>query len=343
VVTYLDGGPAVKALMMCAIGVVLGCVGLDPITATPRLTAGLPDLMDGLGLAPVVMGLFGISEVLLNSGMLEKTRVYEGKISGLLPTREDWRKSAGPITRGTVFGFLLGILPGVGTIVPQFLCYALEKRLSPHPERFGKGEIEGVASPEACNNAAMGGTFIPLFSLGIPSNAITAVLLGALMIYGLTPGPLLIRTSPDFFWGVIASMYIGNVFLLILNLPLIPLWVRILKIPYEYLAVSIILFCLIGAYSLNNSIVDIFIAITAGLVGVLMKRFEYKPTPLILAFVLGPILETALRRSLILSEGSFLIFLQRPISATLLVAAFCVIAFPFISRMRGWTIRGQNG
>jgi len=343
VVTYLDGGPVVKALMMCAIGVVLGCVGLDPITATPRLTMGLPELMDGVALAPVVMGLFGISEVLLNSGMLEKAQVFEGRIRGLLPSRDDWRRSAGPITRGTLFGFILGIIPGVGTIVPQFLCYALEKRLSSHPERFGTGEIKGVASPEACNNAAMGGTFIPLFSLGIPSNAITAVLLGALMIYGLTPGPLLIRNSPDFFWGVIASMYIGNVFLLVLNLPLIPLWVRILKIPYEYLAVSIILFCLIGAYSLNNNITDIFIAVAASLVGVLMKRFDYKPTPLILAFVLGPILETALRRSLILSEGSFLIFFQRPVSAVLLAVAFSVLLFPFLSRMRGRAMGGSNG
>ena len=343
VVTYLDGGPVVKALMMCAIGVVLGCVGLDPITATPRLTMGLPELMDGVGLAPVVMGLFGISEVLLNSGMLEKAQVFEGRIKGLLPSREDWRRSTGPIARGTLFGFILGIIPGVGTIVPQFFCYALEKRLSSHPERFGTGEIKGVASPEACNNAAMGGTFIPLFSLGIPSNAITAVLLGALMIYGLTPGPLLIRNSPDFFWGVIASMYIGNVFLLVLNLPLIPLWVRILKIPYEYLAVCIILFCLVGAYSLNNSISDIFVAIAASLAGVLMKRYDYKPTPLILAFVLGPILETALRRSLILSEGSFLIFLQRPVSAALLAVAFAVLLFPFLASMRGRQIGGHNG
>jgi putative tricarboxylic transport membrane protein len=343
VVTYLGSGSAVKALMMCALGVILGCIGLDPITATPRFTLGLPELMDGLGLAPVVMGLFGISEVLLNAGILEKAQVFEGKIRGLLPSREDWKKSAGPITRGTLMGFLLGILPGVGTIVPQFLCYALEKRLSSHPERFGKGEIAGVASPEACNNAAMGGTFIPLFSLGIPSNAITAVLLGALMIYGLTPGPLLIKSSPDFFWGVIASMYIGNVFLLVLNLPLIPLWVRILKIPYAYLAVSIILFCLIGAYSLNNNVTDVFIAVASSLVGVLLKRFDYEPTPLILAFVLGPILETALRRSLILSGGSFLIFLQRPISATLLAFAFIVLVIPFVSRSRARIAGGRNG
>jgi putative tricarboxylic transport membrane protein len=342
VVTYLGSGSVVKALMMCAIGVVLGCIGLDPMTATPRLTLGIRELLDGLGLAPVVMGLFGISEVLVNAGRVEKAQVFEGKIKGLLPNREDWRKSAGPITRGTLMGFLLGILPGVGTIVPQFLCYALEKKLSSHPERFGKGEIEGVASPEACNNAAMGGTFIPLFSLGIPSNAITAVLLGALMIYGLTPGPLLIQSSPDFFWGVIASMYIGNVFLLVLNLPLIPVWVRILKIPYTYLAVSIILFCLIGAYTLNNSVADVFIAVIFSLVGVLLKRFGYEPTPLILAFVLGPILETALRRSLILSGGSFLIFVERPISAALLSVALIVLVIPFVSRLRVRTAKGRG-
>jgi len=343
VVTYLSSGSVIKSLMMSALGIVLGCIGLDPITATPRLTLGLNELTDGLGLAPVVMGLFGLTEVLLNAGIVEKSQIFEGKIRGLLPSRKDWRKSAAPITRGTLMGFLLGILPGVGTIVPQFLSYALEKRLSSHPERFGKGAIEGVAAPESCNNAAMGGTFIPLFSLGIPSNAITAVLLGALMIYGLTPGPLLIQSSPDFFWGVIASMYIGNVMLLVLNLPLIPLWVRILKIPYAYLAVFIILFCLIGAYSLNNSVTDVFIAIAFSFLGVLLRRFRYDPTSLILAFVLGPILETALRRSLILSDGSLLIFVQRPISATLLGVALIVLMLPLVSSLRLRRDRGQDG
>ena len=203
-------------------------------------------------------------------------QVFDGRIRGLFPSREDWRRSIGPIARGSLFGFILGIIPGVGTIVPQFLCYALEKRLSPHPERFGTGEIEGVVRPKRATTPPSAAPY-PLFSLGIPSNAITAVLLGALMIYGLTPGPLLIRNSPDFFWGVIASMYIGNVFLLVLNLPLIPLWVRILKIPYEYLAVSIILFCLIGAYSLNNNITDIYIAVIFSLVGLLMKKFAFEP------------------------------------------------------------------
>jgi putative tricarboxylic transport membrane protein len=334
VVAYLARKSMAKALMMAVVGIALGCVGLDPITATPRFTFGILDLADGIGIAPVVMGLFGIAEVLENLGVLTKAEIFAGKIKGLFPDREDWRRSIGPIARGSLLGFFLGLLPGVGAIVPQFLSYALEKKLSRHPERFGSGEIEGVASPEACNNAAVGGTFIPLLSLGIPSNAMTAILLGALMIYGLTPGPLLIKNSPDLFWGVIASMYIGNIMLLILNLPLIPMWVSVLKIPYSYLASFIILFCLIGAYSLNNSTTDIYIAVIFSLVGLLMKNFEFEGAPLVLAFVLGPLLETALRRSLILSDGSFLIFLQRPISAAFILFSVVVLAAPLFSKLR---------
>jgi putative tricarboxylic transport membrane protein len=334
VVAYLARKSMAKALMMAVVGIVLGCVGLDPITATPRFTFGILDLADGIGIAPVVMGLFGIAEVLENLGVLTKAEVFAGKIKGLFPDREDWRRSIGPIARGSLLGFFLGLLPGVGAIVPQFLSYALEKKLSRHPERFGSGEIEGVASPEACNNAAVGGTFIPLLSLGIPSNAMTAILLGALMIYGLTPGPLLIKNSPDLFWGVIASMYIGNIMLLILNLPLIPMWVSVLKIPYSYLSSFIILFCLIGAYSLNNSTSDIYIAVIFSLVGLLMKKFAFEPAPLVLAFVLGPLLETSLRRSLILSDGSFLIFLQRPISAAFILFSVVVLVAPLFSKLR---------
>jgi len=334
VVAYLARKSMAKALMMAVVGIVLGCVGLDPITATPRFTFGVLDLADGIGIAPVVMGLFGIAEVLENLGVLTKAEIFAGKIKGLFPDREDWRRSIGPIARGSLLGFFLGLLPGVGAIVPQFLSYALEKKLSRHPERFGSGEIEGVASPEACNNAAVGGTFIPLLSLGIPSNAMTAILLGALMIYGLTPGPLLIKNSPDLFWGVIASMYIGNIMLLILNLPLIPMWVSVLKIPYSYLSSFIILFCLIGAYSLNNSTTDIYIAVIFSLVGLLMKKFEFEGAPLVLAFVLGPLLETALRRSLILSDGSFLIFLQRPISAAFILFSVVVLVAPLFGKLR---------
>lgn len=334
VVAYLARKSMTKALMMTVFGIILGCVGLDPITAKPRFTFGMLELTDGIGLAPVVMGLFGIAEVLENLGVLTRAQIFAGKISGLLPGREDWRRSIGPIARGSLLGFFLGLLPGVGAIVPQFLSYGLEKRLSAHPERFGNGQIEGVAAPEACNNAAVGGTFIPLLSLGIPSNAMTAILLGALMIYGLTPGPLLIKNSPDLFWGVIASMYIGNVLLLILNLPLIPLWVSILKIPYSYLSSLIILFCLIGAYSLNNSTADIFTAVFFSLVGLLMKKFDFEAAPLVLAFVLGPLLETALRRSLILSDGSFLIFFARPISAAFILFAILVLVVPLFSKIR---------
>ena len=333
VVAYLARKSMIKALMMTVLGVILGCVGLDPITATPRFTLGMLELSDGISLAPLVMGLFGIAEVLGNLGGL-KAEVFSDKIKGLFPDRDDWRRSIGPITRGSLLGFFLGLLPGVGAIVPQFLSYGLEKRLSAHPERFGSGEIEGVASPEACNNAAVGGTFIPLLSLGIPSNAMTAILLGALMIYGLTPGPLLIKNSPDLFWGVIASMYIGNILLLILNLPLIPLWVSILKIPYSYLSSSIILFCLIGAYSLNNSTTDIYVAVLFSLVGLLMKKLDFEPAPLVLAFVLGPLLETALRRSLIHSDGSFLIFIERPLSAAFIFLAFFVLVVSLFSKIR---------
>jgi putative tricarboxylic transport membrane protein len=256
------------------------------------------------------------------------------KVQGLFPNREDWRSSAAPIARGSLIGFVLGLLPGVGSIVPQFISYAVEKRLSSQPERFGNGAIEGVAAPEACNNAAVGGTFIPLLSLGIPSNAMTAVLLGALMIYGLTPGPLLVRNSPDLFWGVIASMYIGNLVLLILNLPLIPIWVTVLKVPYAYLSAFIVLFCLIGAYSLNNSTFDVYVAVFFSLLGLLMKKLEFEPAPFVLAFVLGPLLETALRRSLILSDGSFLIFLERPISAAFILSTVAVLGLSLFGRIR---------
>ncbi|HSF57711.1 MAG TPA: tripartite tricarboxylate transporter permease [Candidatus Binatia bacterium] len=334
VVAYLARKSMAKALMMAVVGIVLGCIGLDPITATPRFTFGMLELADGIGIAPVVMGLFGIAEVLENLGVLTKAEVFAGKIKGLFPDREDWKRSMGPIARGSLLGFFLGLLPGVGAIVPQFLSYALEKKLSRYPERFGNGEIAGVAAPEACNNAAVGGTFIPLLSLGIPSNAMTAILLGALMIYGLTPGPLLITNSPDLFWGVIASMYIGNLMLLILNLPLIPVWVSVLKIPYSYLSAFIILFCLIGAYSLNNSTTDIYIAVFFSLVGLLMKKFEFEGAPLVLAFVLGPLLETALRRSLILSDGSLLIFVQRPLSAAFILFSTVVLVAPLFTKLR---------
>lgn len=334
IVTYLARISMIKGLMMACLGLILGAIGMDPVNATPRFTLGIKELYDGLTLPAVMMGLFGISEVIENVGALIKQEVYGGEIKGFLGTREDWKQASKPIARGTFIGFFMGIFPGVGSIVPTIISYVVEKKISKHPERFGTGEIEGVAAPEACNNAAVGGTFIPLLSLGIPSNPMTAMLLAALMIYGLHPGPLLIKESPNLFWGVVASMYVGNVMLLVLNLPLIPIWVKVLKIPYSYLYTGILLFCLIGAYSINNSITDVMVMIVAGFFGYLLKRSNYELAPLILAYVLGPIMEPAFRRSLIISKGSFAIFFTHPISAIFMAVAFLMFILPLVTRRR---------
>jgi len=334
IVTYLARISMLKGLMMACLGLILGTVGMDPINATPRFAFGISSLYDGLTLPAVMMGLFGVSEVIENLGAAVKQEVYSGEIKGYFGTWKDWKRAGPPMGRGTLIGFFMGIFPGVGAIVPTIISYVVEKKISKHPEKFGTGEIEGVAAPEACNNAAVGGTFIPLLSLGIPSNPMTAMLLAALMILGLHPGPLLIRESPDLFWGVIASMYVGNGMLLILNLPLIPMWVRVLKIPYAYLYTGILVFCLIGAYSINNSPTDVIIMIVAGILGYFLREFRYELAPFILAFVLEPIMEPAFRRSLIMSKGSFSIFLTHPISAVFFVIACVVFILPLITKRR---------
>ena len=334
IVTYLARVSMIKGIMMACLGLILGTIGMDPVNATPRFTFGIRGLYDGLTLPAVMMGLFGISEVIENIGALIKQEVYGGEIKGFLGSWEDWKRAAKPIGRGTLIGFFMGIFPGVGSLVPTIISYVVEKKISKHPEKFGTGEIEGVAAPEACNNAAVGGTFVPLLSLGIPSNPMTAMLLAALMIFGLHPGPLLIRESPDLFWGVIASMYVGNVMLLILNLPLIPMWVKVLKIPYSYLYTGILLFCLIGAYSINNSITDVIVMIIAGIFGYLLRRYRYELAPLILAYVLEPIMEPAFRRSLIISKGSFAIFFTHPISAIFMAVTFFMLILPLATKRR---------
>jgi putative tricarboxylic transport membrane protein len=327
-----------KALIMAGFGIVLGLIGLDSMSARPRLTFDRMELLDGVGLVPIVMGLFGVSEVLLNIEQAVRRDIIKTSIRGLLPTAKDWKDSTGPISRGSLVGFFLGILPGGGAVISSFLSYALEKRLSRHPERFGNGAIEGVAGPEAANNAATGGAFIPLMTLGIPPNVVMAMLLGAFMIHGVTPGPLMMKQNPNLFWGVIASMYIGNFMLLILNLPLIGIWVQILKVPYKILFPLILLFCLIGVYSVNNSVFDIYIMLIFGIMGYLMKKFEYEGAPLILAFVLGPMMENNLRKSLIMSQGDFSIFFTRPLAAASLIIALILLISPFIpwfSKKRG--------
>jgi putative tricarboxylic transport membrane protein len=334
IVTFLAGSSMPKALLMAAVGLFLGLIGMDIMTATPRFTFDIYFLMDGVGLVPVVMGLFGISEVLLNLESKLSREIFETKIKGLLPNRQDWRDSAWPIVRGSVIGFFLGILPGGGAVISSFVSYGVEKKLSSHPEKFGTGVIEGVAGPESANNAAAGGAFIPLLTLGIPANAVMAMLLGALTIYGMQPGPMLIKEHPDLFWGVITSMYIGNLMLLVLNLPLIGVWVKILKIPYEYLFPLILLFCLIGAFSLNNSVGEIGLMLFFGGVGYLMKKFDYEAAPLVLAMVLGPMMENALRQSLIMANGSAAIFFTRPISLGVAVLVLTLLILPMLPWVR---------
>lgn len=330
VLTFLASGPMWKALLMAAFGLFLGTIGMDNVSGIARLSFNIEELVDGIGLVPVVMGLFGISEVMVNVESSMERSIFATKIKNILPTLNDWTASLGPIIRGTILGFFLGVLPGGGAVISSFVSYAVEKKVSKHPEKFGTGTIEGVAGPESANNAATGGAFIPLLSLGIPSNAVMALLLGALIIHGIQPGPLLIKEHPDIFWGTVASMYLGNILLLVLNLPLIGLWVKILKVPYPVLFPLILLFCLIGSYSLNNSITDVILMNIFGLIGYFFRKFRYEAAPLVLALVLGPIMENSLRQSLLMSGGSPFIFLNRPISSVILITAFLLLAFPLI-------------
>ena len=323
---YLSRGSLIKSFVMIITGLILSTVGMDPISGKTRFTFGCGTLIDGIGLVPVAMGLFGVSEVLMNLEESLERVIFKAKIKNLLPDLQDWKKSTGPIIRGTLLGFPLGILPGGGAIIASFVSYSVEKRISRNPERFGQGTIEGVAGPETANNAAAGGSFIPLLALGIPSNVVMAILMGALIISGITPGPLMIKQHPDVFWGVIASMYLGNVILLLLNLPLIGLWVKLLKVPYRILMPLILLFCVIGSYSLNNNVVEVVIMIIFGIAGYILRKFKFEAAPLMVAFILGPIWENSWRQSLVISDGKFSIFLEKPISlATLALATLVVI------------------
>jgi len=326
IVTYVSTGPVIKALMMAALGLILGSVGMGVISGEPRLNFGTRYLLDGIPLVPLVMGLFGISEVLLNLEKTLKVEIYEKSVKDILPSLQDWGASIWAILRGTVIGFFCGLLPGAGPVIASFISYAVEKKISKHPEKFGTGVIEGVASPETANNAAVQAAFIPLFTLGIPVTPAIAVLFGAFLVHGIVPGPLLISQKPDLFWGVVASMYLGNIMLLVLNLPLINLWVRIVRIPYVFLFPLILLFCLIGAFSMDFSVADIYFMLIFGVMGYIMKKFQYEGAPLILGFILGPAMEKAVRQALIISHGDFGSFWVRPICAvTLSVAAFLLL------------------
>jgi len=330
ILIYLASGSILKALMMAVFGLLLGTIGMDSISGTQRLTFGLLELSDGIGLIPAIMGLFGVAEVISNVEKEIKREVIAAKIKNLLPNLQDWKDSFWPMIRGGILGFFIGILPGPAPVISAFSSYAIEKRLSKHPEKFGTGMIQGVAGPESANNAATGGAFIPLFTLGIPANSVIAILLGAFMIHGIQPGPMLISKYPELFWGTIMSMYLGNAMLLVLNLPLIGIWVKVLKVPYPILFPLILLFCLVGVFSLNYSKVEVALMIGFGVFGYLARKFQYEMAPLVLALVIGPMMENSLRLSLVISQGSPMIFLEKPIAAVFIFVSLALLISPFI-------------
>ena len=337
ILTYLAAGSFVKAVIMVLVGLILGTVGIDSVSGVDRFAFGSTSLLDGLGLVPIAMGLFGVSEVLMNLEIQLKRSVFKAKIKNLLPDLQDWKRSIGPIVRGSFIGFFLGILPGPSPVVSSFLSYSVEKKISKRPEAFGKGAIEGVAGPETANNAATGGSFVPLLALGIPANVSMGLLLGAFMIHHVIPGPLLMSQHPEIFWGLISSMYLGNIMLVLLNLPLIGLWIKILEVPYRFLMPLILLCCLIGAYSVNNNVVDMLIMVIFGITGYILRRFNYEPAPLVLAYVLGPMMEKHFRTSLIMFDGNLSVFVTRPISCVMLVISVGLLAstgFSYYRRMK---------
>jgi putative tricarboxylic transport membrane protein len=318
VLTYLARGSVLNAMLMVLLGLIIGTIGMEPISGVARFHFGSIALLDGVGIVPVAMGLFGITEVLESIETLIPRSILQTKIKNILPNRKEWKESAGPIARGSIIGFLCGILPGAGAVMSTFLSYTVEKKLSKHPEEFGKGAIAGVAGPETANNAAAGGAFVPMLALGIPPNPILGILLGALMVHGVSAGPLLMSQHPEIFWGVIASMYVGNIMLIFLNLPLIGMWVKVLKVPPKVLLPIILLCCLIGSYANSNNSTDIIIMIVFGILGYVLRKLKYELAPLIMALVLGPMVEMNFRMALSISNGSFSIFFQKPISLVFL-------------------------
>jgi putative tricarboxylic transport membrane protein len=317
ILAYMTGGSMLKTLAMAVLGLLLGMIGIDIMSGYTRFSFGVVELGDGVGIVPVAVGLFGVSEILLAAGSESASGVQRPKLRDLVPSREEFRLSAGPIARGSVLGFLIGIIPGSAHIISSFVSYGIERRISKHPERFGKGAIEGVAGPESANNAAATGAFVPMMALGIPTSPVTAVMIAAIMVHGVLPGPMLIQEQPELFWGFVASMYVGNVVLLVLNLPMVGLFVNLLRIPYAYLYPCILCFCILGTYSVSNNIVDVWILLTMGAVGYVLRKFGYDLAPVALGLVLAPMLELSLRQSLAMSAGDYGIFLERPIAITM--------------------------
>lgn len=333
----LARGSPIKALAMIVLGLLLGTMGQDLNTGVPRFTFGVRELYNGLDFVSLAVGMFGLAEIIRNLEQRQSASLVTKKVRGLWLTRKDARTITGPVLRGTTMGSLLGVLPGAGHVLAAFTSYSLEKRLSRTPEKFGRGAIEGVAAPESANNAAAQTSFIPLLTLGLPAHPVMALLVGAFIIQGITPGPNVINDEPALFWGLIASMWVGNLLLVMLNLPLIGLWVRLLTVPYEVLFPAIIAFAAIGCYSLGLNAWDVFAIAASGVLGYALIRWDCEPAPLLLGFVLGPLLEENLRRAMIISRGDPTVFVNRPISASLLllaVAALVVSALPAVRRKR---------
>jgi putative tricarboxylic transport membrane protein len=325
-------GSAIRGVAMIGLGFLLASVGIDVVNGRERFTFGSVDLTGGIDLLAVVIGLFGVSEILLNVEERLTTNATTQSLGRLLPTRADWALSWAANLRGSALGFVLGVIPGGGPITASFMAYAAEKRLSRQPQEFGQGRIEGIAGPESSNNSAVVSGMIPLLTLGLPGNAVTALLLGALVIQGVQPGPALITQHPDIFWGVIASMYVGNVFLLILNVPLVGLWVQLLRVPYAVLFPMILLLSLVGTYAANKNPFDLWVMLAFGVVGYVLRKLRYEMTPFVLAFVLAPLLEQSVRQSMVMSADGAAIFLTRPLSLVLIVASLLLLAVPILKK-----------
>jgi putative tricarboxylic transport membrane protein len=342
VLAYMSGGSMAKMLAMALLGLLCGMIGMDVMTGYARFTGDVIALRDGLGIVPVAVGLFGISEIILSAAKAREVAVRQPRLAELVPTRAELRDAVAPIARGSVLGFLIGIIPGSAHIISSFVSYGVERRVSKTPERFGHGAVAGVAGPESANNAAASGAFVPMLALGVPSGPIPAVMLAAIMVHGVVPGPLLIAERPEIFWGFIASMYVGNVVLLILNLPLVGLFIQVLRVPYRYLYPLILTLCVIGVYAVGQSVVDIWIMTAMGLLGYAMRKLGYEPAPLVLGMVLAPQLELSFRQALALSGGSYAIFVARPMSAALLVLAALLLALSVrtaLTRRADWRQR----
>jgi putative tricarboxylic transport membrane protein len=333
----LASGSLVKAVGMIVLGLLLGLIGTDVNSGVARYSFDIPELTDGLGFVGIAMGIFGFSEVIKNVADKEDREVFtDGKLE-LYPSKDDWKRMAMPIVRGTLLGSLLGILPGGGAALASFGAYTLEKKVSKNGHLFGTGMIEGVAAPEAANNAAAQTSFIPLLTLGIPPNPVMALMVGAMTIHNIQPGPQVMTSNPSLFWGLIASMWIGNVMLVVLNLPLIGMWVKLLKIPYRHMYPAIMVFCCIGIYTVNNTTFDIYLTAILGVVGMLFLHLKCEPAPLLLGFILGPMMEENFRRALLLSRGDFSTFFTRGLSLSLLIAAAAlvvIVALPSIKKGR---------